>query len=191
LERDQAVPRGKRRSAVRFGELVVIAGLAILSARAPSRAQTASFTAKDLQVLGRAITFLQPAPTSDAVIAIAYAPSDPGSRRDADGIASLISAGAVAGRISPRARVVDVNAVETAGATIVIAAAGANGPRLSAASRAARALCVTTDVDAVRAGLCAMAINAEPRVEIILNHAVSAAAGIEFVAAFRMMIQEM
>jgi hypothetical protein len=171
--------------------MVATAGLAILAARVPSNAQTASFTAQDLQVLGRAITFLQPEPATDPVIAIAYAPSDPASRRDAEGIASLIRASAAAGRISPHAKIVDVNAVETAGATIVIAASGANGPRLSAVTRAARALCVTTDVEAVRAGLCAMAINTEPRVEIILNHAVSVASGIEFVAAFRMMIREM
>jgi hypothetical protein len=155
----------------------------------PGRA--ASFAAADLQVLGRAIAFMQPPPASDAVIAIAYAPGSVDSKRDADAIAALIGDGLKAGRAVLRAKVVDINALDAGGFRVVIAAAGANGARLNAAARTMRALCVTTDVEAVRSGLCAMAITSEPRVQIIVNHAVSAAEGVEFVAAFRMMIQEL
>ena len=90
-----------------------------------------------------------------------------------------------------RPKIIDSNSLDGGGFQVVIAAEGANGPRLSAAARAAKALCVTSDIEAVRTGLCTMAIVTEPRVQIIVNHAASVAAGIEFATAFRMMIQEM
>ena len=152
--------------------------------------RAASFAPKDLQVLGRAIAFMQPAPAPDATIAIAYVAGNAASRQDADAIAALIGGGLQAGRTTLRPKVVEVNSVGAGGFHVVIAAAGANGPQLNTAAMTARALCVTTDIEAVRAGYCAMAITSEPRVEIIVNHAVSAAAGIEFAAAFRMMIRE-
>lgn len=154
------------------------------------RVWAASFEAKELQVLSKAIAFMQPPPPQDAIIAIAYLAGIADSRRDADAIALLIGSGLQAGRTVLRPKVIDVNSLGTSGFKVVIAAAGANGPRLSAASRAAQALCVTKNVEAVRAGFCTMAITLEPRVEIIVNHAVSSAAGIDFATAFRMMIQE-
>jgi hypothetical protein len=165
--------------------------LAFLAWAVPPDALAASFAAKDLLVLGRAIAFMQPPPGPDSVIAIAYVANDTASRRDAEAIAALIGAGLQSGRALLRARIIDISNVDTARFHVVIAAIGANGPRLSAATRASRTLCVTTDIEAVRAGFCAMAITTEPRVEILVNHAVVAAAGIEFAAAFRMMIREM
>jgi hypothetical protein len=171
--------------------LLVACAVTALTSASPYDAWGASFAAKDLQILGRAVAFMQPAPPPDAVVAIAYAAGNAASRQDADAIAALIGGGLPAGHIVLRPRVVDVNGLEAGGFHVVIAAAGADGPRLNAAARAARALCVTTDVEAVRSGLCAMAITSEPRVKILVNHEVSAAAGIDFATAFRMMIQEM
>lgn len=165
--------------------------VAVMTWVLPSQVWGASFAATDLQVVGRAIAFMLPPPAPDAIIAIAYVAGNAASRQDADAIADLISGGLRAGRTTLRPRVIDINGLEAGGFQVVIAAAGANGPRLNAAARAARALCVTTDIEAVRSGFCAMAITSEPRVEITVNHAVAAAAGIEFVAAFRMMIQEL
>jgi hypothetical protein len=156
----------------------------------PGRARSVSFTAKDLQVLGRAVAFMQPPPLQDSVIAIAYVAGNAASRQDAEAIAALIGSGLQAGRVVLRPKLIDIGSVNTAGVPVVIAADGANGARLSAATRASGTLCVTTETEAVRSGLCAMAIITEPRVEILVNHAASAAAGIEFAAAFRMMIRE-
>jgi len=169
---------------------LVAGALTILAGLLPWRVGAASFAAGDLQILGRAIAFMKPPPAPDALIAIAYAQGNAASRQDAEAIAKLIGTALPAGRLTLRAKVVDIASVSGGGFQIVIAAAGANGPQLSAAARAARALCVTTDLAAVRSGYCAMAITSEPNVEITLNHAVAAASGIEFAAAFRMMIQE-
>ncbi len=142
-------------------------------------------------MLGRAVAFMQPPPPNDAVIAIVYVEGNAASRQDAEAIAALIGAGLPVGRTTMRPRTADVDHLAAAGPSVVIAASGANGPRLYAATRSARALCVTTDIEAVRTGVCAMAISSEPRVEIVVNHAASAAAGIDFAAAFRMMIREL
>ena len=160
----------------------------------PSHAHAASFTPKDLKVLGRAVAFMVPPPATESFIAIVHAPGNAASRQDAEAIAVLIGGGLRAGGSVLRPKIMDTSSAAAGGFAVVIAAtgaaAGASGAQLNASARAARALCVTTEIEAVRAGLCAMAITSAPRVEIVLNHAASAAAGIGFAAAFRMMIRE-
>ena len=183
--------RGHSELIPRAARLLAAGALTGLIWALPHHVRAASFAPKDLQVLGRAIAFMLPPPAPDAIIAIAYVAGDAGSKRDADAIAALIGGGLQAGRAILRPKVIDINNLDTGGFHVVIAAAGANGPRLNAAVRAARALCVTTDIEAVRAGYCTMAITSEPRVEIVVNHAVAAAASVDFATAFRMMIHEM
>src|SRR5258708_28536617 len=81
--------------------------VAVLAWAAPSQVCAASFAPKDLQVLGRAITFMLPPPGPDAMIAIAYVAGNAASRQDADAIAALIGSGLQAGRITLRRKVVD------------------------------------------------------------------------------------
>ncbi len=180
--------RGSGKFTRRAGNSLAAAMLTLALSHA---AWAASFGAKDLQVLGRAIAFMQPSPAPDAIIAIAYVAGNAESKRDADAIAALIGGGLPTGHGTLRPRVVDIGGLSGGGFAVVIAALGANGPQLSAAAKASRALCVTTETDAVRDGVCAMAITTEPRVEIVVNHAAVVAAGIDFAAAFRMMIREM
>ncbi len=165
--------------------------LAILFWTASVPVWGASFAPKDLRVLSRAIAFMQPPPAPDAIIAIVWQAGNADSKRDADAIAALIGEGLPVGHTLMRPKIIDSNSLDGAVFQVVIAAEGANGPRLSAAARAAKALCVTSDIEAVRTGLCTMAIVTEPRVQIIVNHAATVAAGIEFATAFRLMIQEM
>jgi hypothetical protein len=157
----------------------------------PQAAGAASLSVKDLLVLGRAVAFMQPPPGPDAFVGVVYSPGNAASRQDAEAILVTLGAGLHAGKAILRPKLVDIAAVAAGGFQVVIAAAGSTGPELTAAVRQSRTLCVTTDIEAVKAALCTMAIMSEPRVEIVVNHAVSAAAGIEFAAAFRMMIREM
>ena len=145
---------------------------------------------RDLQVLGRAVSFLLPPPANGETIAIVYADADPASRQDAEAIAALIGDGLRAGNVALRPKLVPAGALATTQCAVVIVAAGANGPQLSAATHAAHALCVTTDLPAVQAGLCTLGIRSVPRVELLLSHTALAATGLEFAAAFRMMIHE-
>lgn len=145
---------------------------------------------QELQVIGRAVTFMQPPPAGGSV-AVVYAAGDPASRQDADTIFSEIGAGLQVGNLLLPAREVEAGALAQGGFALAIAAAGANGPSLAAASHAAHILCVTAELPAVEAGTCTMGISTTPRVEIVLNHAAAAASNITFTAAFRMMICEM
>ncbi len=159
----------------------------MLAVAQPSAA--ASLSAEDVQVLARALAFLQPPPGAGS-IAVVFAHDDDASRRDAEAIVALLGDGLRVGGGLLRPMLRDSRALETGGFSVLIAADGANGEAVLAASRAARALCVTGELGAVQAGLCTMAIRSEPRVEVVISHAAAAAAGIEFVAAFRLMVRE-
>ena len=149
----------------------------------------ASLSPKDVDVVARALTFLQP-PLSGAFVAIVYAPTDPASRRDAEEIAAMLSGGLKVGPTVLMPRVLASQAIGVGGFALMIAAAGANGPEIQEFSRTARIMCVTADLAAVQAGLCTMAVKSIPRVEIVVNHAAAKASGPVFAAAFRMMIKE-
>jgi hypothetical protein len=173
-----------------FRRRVAIAAALVLVCAVPRSTRAASVSAKDLQLLGRTLVFLQPGLPRDGVIAIAYVLGDAASRQDADAIAAALGDGLRVGDAFLWPRVLDTASLPGATFSVVIAAAGAAGPRLAAAVREARALCVTTDLAAVQAGFCTMAIATEPRVSIVINHELLAAAGIGFAPAFRMMIKE-
>jgi hypothetical protein len=166
----------------------VLACLAGLGAARPQAAGP-TLSHRELQILGGAIAFMQP-PPAGGPIAVVYVASDPASRRDAEAIAGEIGNGLKVGSMRLSAMVVDAGMLASSGFAMVITAAGANGPVVGAAVRAAHRLCVTADLAAVQAGTCTMGIRTEPRVEIILNHATAAASGIEFPVALRMMIHE-
>jgi hypothetical protein len=163
--------------------------VAALSGNARS-ASAASFSPKDLLILGRAVAFLVPPPAPDASIGVVYAPGNHASRQDAEAVDSMIGAGLQAGKVTLRPKLIEAGALATGSFPVVIAAAGANSAQLGAATRLSHTLCATTEIEAVRSAFCTMAITSEPRVEIVVNHTASAAAGIEFAAAFRMMIRE-
>jgi hypothetical protein len=149
----------------------------------------ASLSPQELQVLGGALAFLQPPPGA-GVVAVVYAANDAASRQDAEAIAGAIGNGIKAGGVLLPAKAVDATALAGGGFAVAIAAAGANGASLGAATRAAHILCVTSELAAVQAGFCTMAISTDLRVQIVLNHAAAAASGVSFAAAFRMMIHE-
>lgn len=119
-----------------------------------------------------------------------YNAADPASRHDAEDIAAEIGPGLEVRGARLPARLVEAGALAGGGFAAAVAAAGASGPALGAAVRAAGILCVTAEQAAVQAGFCTMAVSTDPRVQIVLNHDAAAAAELNFVAAFRMMIHE-
>jgi hypothetical protein len=166
----------------------VLPALAVVLAMAHPGA-AASLTARDVQLLGQALAFLQPPPTGGN-IAVVFAHDDAASRQDAEAILALLGDGLRSGGALLRPMLRDSTSLGAGGFTVLIAAEGANGEALLAASRANHALCVTGDLAAVQAGLCTMAIRSQPRVEAMISHAAAATAGIEFIAAFRLMVRE-
>jgi hypothetical protein len=160
-----------------------------LPCAASPQAAAGTQSAQELQIVGRAVTFMQPRPAGGTV-AVVYAAGDTASRQDADAIAGDL--GQQVGTVLLPVKEVEASMLAKGGFAVAITAAGANGPALADAVRDRRILCVAAAQAAVEAGFCTMGVTAKPRVEVVLNHAAAAAASdITFVAAFRMMIHEM
>ena len=152
---------------------------------------TASMTGRDVQVVARALGFLQPPPSNDAWVAIVFAPSDAASRQDAERIAALFGTGMRAGHAVLSARPVSADALAGAGSpAALIAAVGAPMATVMAAARLGRITCITAALDQVEAGHCIMWVRSEPKVEIVINQAAARSCDLGFAAAFRMMVRE-
>jgi hypothetical protein len=154
-------------------------------------ANAGSLTRKDVQTLGKAFAFLDPAAPADGLIAVVYATGNDASRKDAETIASYFGDGLRVGGAMLKPRLVDLAGLgDGAGYAAIIAAEGASGEAVMAAARSHKIVCASGELEQVRAGNCIMAISTDPKVEISVNRAAASAAGIGFAAAFRMMIHE-
>lgn len=150
-------------------------------------ASAASLTQKDIQILAKAIGFLEPAPSGTGTVAIVYEPSDAASKQDAEAIAGYFGDGLKAGNSILKAKIVEAGQSGSGGYVALVAASGARLDQVAAAARAQHAPCITADVAAVQAGQCVMAVRSEPRVEILINRAAAASSNVTFGSAFLLM----
>ena len=174
--------RGRRRYPA------VVLGLVAVLARP---VWAASLSPQDLQIIARALAFVQPPPSGGGMVAIVYAGRDNGSYQDAEAILAAIGDNMTASGTMLRPKLVEANELNGIPFSLVIVAAGANSEVISGAIRARHALCVTADQEAVRQGLCTMAIRSAVKVDILLNSRAALASGINFATAFRMMVGEL
>lgn len=152
-------------------------------------ASAASLTGRDVQIIAKALGFLDPAPPGGSV-AVVYEKNVAGSKEDADAIVHLFGDGLASGGGKVTGRAIDAGSLgDGTGYIAIIMAAGAEdtgatkgGPR--------RLLSITAADGLVRSGRCVMAVHSEPRVEITVNRAAAQAAGIGFTAAFGMLVHE-
>lgn len=171
----------------------VALALCFWSASAPVQAQLAGFsvsvTARDAQVLTRALRFFSPPHTPISCVAVVFAASDPNSRRDAEAVATLFDGSAPGGS---RAIAVSSDELPHAGdCAALFAATGAPVDTVMEAARERHVPCVTGSLPMVEAGRCTMWVTSEPRVEIVINHGALVSGGMSLAAAFRMMIREL
>jgi hypothetical protein len=169
-------------------------GLVVVSVLLASIARTvcaASLTPQDLQVLGSALAFVQPRLAGDGVVAIVYTGKDSSSRQDAEAIRAAIGEKLSANGILLIPKLVDAAELASVDFRLVIVASGANSDAVASALRMHHALCATADQEAVRQGLCTMAIRSTGKVEILLNYRAAQASGINLATAFRMMVSEL
>jgi hypothetical protein len=160
------------------------AALAIVGLRP---AHAGSLTPTSVQILSRAMAFLQPAPSGTATVAVAYDPARPDSKQDAEAIAGYFGAGLHAGPASLKAQVIDIGQLASGRFVAVIAAAGVSIDQVFSASQALRVPCVTADAAAVRGGHCVMSIQSDPKVDIQINAAAASLSGVAFRSAFMFM----
>ena len=164
--------------------------LSLMTAVWSGAAYAGSLSQKDVQILAKAIGFLEPAPSGAATVAIAYDPADPASKQDADTIAGYFGDGLKAGAAVLKPKVVGVGQLSTGGFIGVVAASGVKIDQVLAATRALKVPCITADAAAVQAGQCVMSVKSDPKIEILISKAAASSSGVAFGSAFLLMAHE-
>lgn len=158
----------------------------------PLHSAAAEPSPRDLQVLARALGFLERPPVGSVEIGIVYPQQSANGRIEAERIAAGFGDGLRVGNLTLRPKLVPVDAAGQAG-TIAMLLTEAAVPHAAVVAKAVAGrsiLTVSSDRSLVDAGLVVMVVRSEPRVEILVSRAATQAAGVAFAAAFRMMIQE-
>jgi len=177
-----------RRTVARFASMAWAALLLITSL--PSAAEVSQ---RDLQVLARALGFLQPPRSGDLRLGLVHDPGNAASLRQAEDIATLLSATPRLSTVLFRPVLVPLAEADRAPVDVFLLTEylGAEAQALAAVSADRRLPCVTTDLAQVRAGACALGIQSQPKVQIVAHRGAAADSALTFATAFRMMIMEL
>lgn len=147
--------------------------------------------AKDLQVAGRALTFLENGPTGKATLGVVFDPSKPASVAEKNAIMAAIGGGLSAGALTLGGKPVEAGDVAgVSGVAALYITTGVNAGPVGAAAKAKKIITIGSDMSCVTSGACVMSVSADPKVEIVVSRSAAAAVGAVFKAAFRMMIRE-
>lgn len=153
----------------------------------------AQVTANDLQVAGRALSFLAKPLSGEIRVGIVYGRQNPQSLREAEELQRLMGEGLKVGNLTLKPALIAAADVARANVGLFFLApgAGAEAKGLAEASRDKHVPCVTTDIAQVQSGYCALGIRSQPKIEIIVNRAAAADSNTTFSTIFRMMITEL
>jgi hypothetical protein len=156
----------------------------------PAAAEVSDTT---LLVAARALSFLQHPLQGEVIVGIVYQPGNAQSALEARQLDARMEDGFRAGQLVLRSRLIalDELANYNVGLYFLTSELGHAATALAQLNRSRKIPCVTTDIAQVRDGNCAMGVQALPRVEILVNRAAAAASGMNFSAAFRVMITEL
>jgi len=147
--------------------------------------------AKDLQVAGRALTFLENGPTGHAVLGVVFDPAKPASVAEKNAVMAALGGGYAAGAVTLVGRPVEADEVAgAAGVNALYVTGGVNYAAVGAVAKARKLITIGSSPACVGSGACVMGVTTDPKVEITVNRAAAAAVGAAFKAAFRMMIKE-
>jgi len=147
--------------------------------------------AKDLQVAGRALTFLENGPTGKATLGVVFDPSKPASVAEKNALMAAIGGGMSAGALTVVGKPVEAGDVASvSGVTALYITTGVNAGPVGAAAKAKKLITIGSEVGCATSGACVMSVSADPKVEIVVSRTAAAAVGAVFKAAFRMMIRE-
>ncbi|HLF13132.1 MAG TPA: hypothetical protein VJA26_18175 [Gammaproteobacteria bacterium] len=155
----------------------------------PARAEV---TATDLQIAGRALSFMENPLTGVVRVGILYAPSSPRSQRQAEELESLLGGGLKAGNVELRPEMVKMSDAGDSNVDLFFLTEYVNADEARAADLGAarQRACITTDIAQVESGACLMGVRSRPKVEIVINQAAAKDSGVVFATVFRVMITE-
>lgn len=152
----------------------------------------AEVTRTDLQILGRALSFLESPPSGTVRVGIVYSSSDARTRRHAGEIRDTFEGGVRVGNIRLQPVLVATDTAGEADVDLFLIPERFAGDlaSISTASGARGIPCATTDIGRVREGACALGVRSQPKIEIVVNRKMAEKADAKFATAFRMMITE-
>ncbi len=167
--------------------LIVLCAVALAAAPLAAHADAA----KDLQVAGRALTFLENGPTGKATLGVVFDPSKPASVAEKNAVMAAIGGGLSAGALTLVGKPVEADDVGgVSGVAALYITTGVNAGPVGAAARGKKIITIGSEVSCATSGACVMSVSADPKVEIVVSRTAAAAVGAVFKAAFRMMIRE-
>jgi hypothetical protein len=168
-----------------------LGGLAACLAVALAPLSAHADAAKDVQIAGRALTFLENGPTGKAVLGVVFDPSKPASVAEKNAVMAAVGGGMSAGALTLTAKAVEAGDVGgVSGVTALYITTGVNAAPVGAAARGKKLITIGSDVSCATSGACVMSVSGDPKVEIVVSRTAAAAVGAVFKAAFRMMIRE-
>jgi hypothetical protein len=169
--------------------LIGLAAGAVLLTAVPA---AAAVTAKDLQIIGRALSFLEKPPRGEVRVGIVYSAANAQSVREAEDLQKLMADGLRVGTLTLRPVMVVLGDAAGANVDLFLLASGlgTEAAALGAVTARRHIACVTTDIAQVRAGTCMMGVRSQSKIEILVNRSAASRSGMAFSAVFRMMITE-
>ena len=167
---------------------LALCATAVLSA-APAWAQISPM---DVQVAGRALSFLAKPLTGEVTMGIVYSPNNAQSLQDARELEKQMGSGLRVGNLTLKPALIAVGEAARAnvGLFFVTPGTGSDAAALLEITQTKHIPCVTTDLSQVTAGRCAVGVRSTPKIEIVVNRTAAAASGTTFSTVFRMMITE-
>jgi predicted nuclease of predicted toxin-antitoxin system len=151
-------------------------------------------TLKELQLGIRTLNYMLDPPRGRAEVAILYDTRSAESGTDARNLQAWLGSAATLPNIELVPVLVDVSKLDTAQTfRIGVATDGLASQfnRIFDYARRSGMLIISADLDCVRSAKCAVGISASPSLEVFINHEVTNACRINFLAGFRMMVKEL
>jgi ABC-type uncharacterized transport system substrate-binding protein len=176
----------------RFGTAIVLPAILAVAMPAVAPSALADVGNNEVKIAARALGFLEKPLTGSVRVGIVYAPDDRQSSQDAATLQKLMEGGLKVGSLNLNPVMVPIDSVDTVKVDLLFVTdgLGARAAKAGNAAQVKRIPCITLDADQVRNGNCAIGVEANPRVEILVNRAAAARSGVSFAGAFKMLITE-
>lgn len=158
--------------------------LAAIALMASANADAAT-GARELQVMARAVGFVQGLPRGVIDVAVVDGPG-------ADAVLAAMGGSVNASGVTLLPRRVALSQLAGSGVRVIIVPEGqsASHAAIGAAARRLRAITISTDMACVRADQCVVGVAASPRVDIVVSRQAASASNVSFSQAFRVVFRE-
>ncbi len=170
----------------------LLAALAACLLASPAGAQAPDPVIEELQTVARALGFLDRPPVGTVALGVAYDGASAEERAEAEALVRRVGDRLAAGAVVLRPGAVAIEQLDRAPPPVLLIPEGTArlAPDIATRLEGRGVLTVSRLAEPVLAGHIVMAVAARPRVEILVSREAARRAGIRFVSAFRMLIQE-